>query len=261
MEVLTQDLVEREIFKGSMNIVKEPHNHNQVSDSYIFIKTQDQDKIREEAIERMIKAQNEYLKNSYWKFPKRFFDIIVSCFVVIFVLSWLVPLLFIAIKLESKGPFIFKQKRNGEHMKPFVCYKFRSMRLNDESNTKPTSKEDERITRMGYFMRRYSIDELPQFLNVLKGEMSVVGPRPHMISETNRYNEISNVFYLRHRVRPGITGLAQINKCRGEISCISDLNQRIRYDLSYIRNASFLYDFKLVVNTIFHVFYPDEKAR
>ena len=213
------------------------------------------------SLARIKEIQKSYLQNSYWGASKRIFDIAASLFVVVFMLSWVYPLLLILIKRESKGPIIFKQKRNGLDQEPFDCYKFRSMTLNDYADTVPTIHNDPRITRVGCFIRKYSIDELPQFINVLKGDMTVVGPRPHMLSETDDFVKISADFYKRHHVKPGITGLAQINNCRGEINNYNDLSNRIKYDLFYIKNASMVYDIKIIYWTFIKMIFGDSKAK
>lgn len=213
------------------------------------------------SLARIEEGQKKYLKNSYWGVTKRVFDVIVSGAVTVFVLSWVYPLLFILIKLESKGPIIFKQKRNGLERESFDCYKFRSMTLNDYCDSVPTIKKDPRITKVGKFIRKYSIDELPQFINVLNGDMTVVGPRPHMLSETDDFMKICHDFYRRHQVRPGITGLAQINNCRGQINTYSDLSNRIKYDLFYIKNASLGYDLKIIYKTTIKMIFGDSKAK
>jgi len=212
-------------------------------------------------LKKIQESQEKYLVNSYWGNSKRIFDIFISSVVTIFILSWLFPILWVIIKLESKGPLLFKQQRNGLNQKPFECYKFRSMEINIYSDSVPTLKKDPRITKVGEFIRKYSIDELPQFINVLKGDMTVVGPRPHMISETNEFNKISSDFYKRHRVKPGITGIAQINNCRGAINNYHDLSRRIKYDLFYIRNATFGYDLQVVYKTFVKMLLGDPKAR
>ena len=157
------------------------------------------------------------LQEPIYKFLKRVFDIIFSSSVIIFILSWLTPLVAILIKLESKGPVFFKQARNGFNYKEFYCYKFRSMTPNSEANFYQATRGDQRITNIGKFIRKTSIDELPQFFNVLFGDMSVVGPRPHMVSHTDMYAKRIDKFMVRHFVKPGITGLAQISGYRGEV--------------------------------------------
>ena len=145
-------------------------------------------------------------------FTKRSFDIFFSLLIIIGILSWLTPLIGLLIKLESKGPVFFKQKRNGLDYKEFYCYKFRSMKPNPEAHLHQIRKGDPRVTRIGKFIRKTSIDELPQFINVLKGDMSVVGPRPHMVSHTHMYAEKIDKFMVRHFIKPGITGLAQVSR-------------------------------------------------
>jgi putative colanic acid biosynthesis UDP-glucose lipid carrier transferase len=228
---------------------------------YTQARKREQSAARREAQQKIRRLQRSYLANPYWRHSKRGFDLAVSSMVILFVLSWMYPLLFVLIKLESSGPIIFKQKRNGLDLKPFWCLKFRSMRLNEDADTLPVQHGDTRITRVGHFIRKYSIDELPQFINVLKGEMSVVGPRPHMLSETNQFNKVSADFYKRHEVKPGITGLAQIRDCRGEISSKYDLTDRLKYDLFYIRKASFGYDFMIVYKTFVKMLLGDPKAK
>ena len=194
------------------------------------------------------------------RFVKRVFDILFSFFICLTILSWLVPLLFILIKLESKGPLFFKQKRHGLSGKEFSCYKFRSMNTNSEAHKKSATKDDDRITRIGNFIRKTSIDELPQFLNVLKGDMSVVGPRPHMIKQSEDFeNKIDN-YIKRNAVKPGITGLAQVSGYRGEIQKKSDIENRVRLDIFYIENWSFLLDIKIIYKTLISVFKGEEKA-
>jgi putative colanic acid biosynthesis UDP-glucose lipid carrier transferase len=194
------------------------------------------------------------------KFLKRLFDIILSSAVIIFLLSWLTPILAILIKLESKGPVFFKQSRNGFNYEEFDCYKFRSMIPNKNAHLNQAKKGDSRITKIGKFIRKTSIDELPQFFNVLFGDMSVVGPRPHMVSHTNKYAESVDKFMVRHMVKPGITGLAQISGFRGEIETDKDIINRVKYDIFYIENWSPLLDAKIAVQTFINAIKGEEKA-
>lgn len=194
------------------------------------------------------------------KIIKRIFDLIFSSLVIISVLSWLTPILAIIIKLESKGPTFFIQKRNGLHKKEFNCYKFRSMELNAQADLDLASKNDVRITQVGKFIRKTSIDELPQFFNVLLGEMSVVGPRPHMVSITNLYAMKIDKFMVRHFIKPGITGLAQTKGFRGEVETDEDIINRVKYDIFYMENWSILLDVKIIFDTIFNTLKGDEKA-
>ncbi|MCT8339367.1 undecaprenyl-phosphate glucose phosphotransferase [Flavobacteriaceae bacterium TK19130] len=194
------------------------------------------------------------------KFVKRSFDVVLSLLVIIGLLSWLTPLLAIMIKLESKGPVFFKQKRNGLDYKEFFCYKFRSMRPNPEAHIHQVRRGDERITRVGRILRKTSIDEMPQFINVLKGEMSVVGPRPHMVSHTHMYAERIDKFMVRHFIKPGITGLAQVSGYRGEVETESDIINRVKYDIFYLENWSLFLDIKIVFQTIYNALKGDKKA-
>ena len=191
---------------------------------------------------------------------KRIFDIVFSSAVIIFILSWLTPIIAILIKLESKGPVFFKQSRNGFNYEEFECYKFRSMTPNKDAHLHQATKGDMRITKVGKFIRKTSIDELPQFYNVLFGDMSVVGPRPHMVSHTNMYAKRIDKFMVRHFVKPGITGLAQIKGFRGEVETDKDIINRVKYDIFYVENWSLLLDLKIVVQTFFNAIKGEEKA-
>ena len=193
-------------------------------------------------------------------FVKRIFDVIFSLIVIIGVLSWLTPILGLIIKMESKGPIFFKQKRNGLDYKEFYCYKFRSMRPNPEAHLYQIQKNDPRVTRIGKLIRKTSIDELPQFINVLKGNMSVVGPRPHMVSHTHMYAEKIDKFMVRHFIKPGITGLAQVSGFRGEVEDDNFIINRVKYDIFYLENWSLLMDLKIVVKTVYNALSGDEKA-
>jgi putative colanic acid biosynthesis UDP-glucose lipid carrier transferase len=194
------------------------------------------------------------------KFLKRFFDISLSLFVLVFVLSWLTPLIAIIIKIESKGAVFFKQKRNGLDYKEFYCYKFRSMKPNPEADLHQVRKNDKRITKVGRLLRKTSLDELPQFYNVLLGDMSVVGPRPHMVSHTHMYAENVDKFMVRHFIKPGITGLAQVSGYRGEVETDQDIINRVKYDIFYLENWSLLLDLKILVQTVMNAIKGEKKA-
>lgn len=194
------------------------------------------------------------------QFIKRTFDIVLSVLVLVGLLSWLTPLLAILIALESKGPVFFKQKRNGLDYKEFYCYKFRSMRPNPTAHLHQVKRGDERITKVGKVIRKTSIDELPQFINVLKGDMSVVGPRPHMVSHTHMYAERIDKFMVRHFIKPGITGLAQTSGYRGEVESDTDIINRVKFDIFYVENWSLLLDVKIVIQTIIKALSGDDKA-
>ena len=191
---------------------------------------------------------------------KRIFDIIFSLFVCLFLFSWLFPILWVLVKLDSKGNFFFKQIRDGAGGKQFYCYKIRSMKENKDSDIIHATKNDDRITRFGAFLRKTSLDELPQFINVLKGDMSIIGPRPHMNIQTEKYlKEIDN-YIIRNSIKPGITGLAQVSGYRGEVKKKSDIENRVRLDIFYIENWSFLLDIKIIFQTFLSVFKGQEKA-
>lgn len=191
---------------------------------------------------------------------KRVFDFFLAVFVCLFIMSWLIPILWVLIKIESKGPAIFSQKREGVDGIQFICYKFRSMKLNNQADKVHAVENDNRVTRLGALMRKTSIDELPQFFNVLKGDMSVVGPRPHLPSLSSEYQKDVDDYLKRHLVKPGITGLAQVSGYRGEIKKKSDIKNRVRLDVFYIENWSFLLDVKIILMTVFNVFKGDENA-
>ncbi|AFU68886.1 undecaprenyl-phosphate glucose phosphotransferase [Psychroflexus torquis ATCC 700755] len=194
------------------------------------------------------------------KFIKRSLDIIISLLVLFFILSWLTPLLAIIIKIESKGAVFFKQKRNGLDYKEFYCFKFRSMKPNLQADLHQVSKNDKRITKVGRLLRKTSFDELPQFYNVLLGDMSVVGPRPHMVSHTHMYAENVDKFMVRHFIKPGITGLAQVSGYRGEVETDQDIINRVKYDIFYLENWSLLLDLKIVIQTVLNAIKGEKKA-
>jgi putative colanic acid biosynthesis UDP-glucose lipid carrier transferase len=191
---------------------------------------------------------------------KRMFDIVFSFFVIVVVLSWLTPILYVLIKMESKGGLFFAQIREGLAGKTFKCYKFRSMGENNLADKIQTTKGDKRVTRIGAVLRKTSIDELPQFYNVLRGDMSVVGPRPHMLSQSDIFKNIVDKYMVRHFVKPGITGLAQVKGYRGEIVTDYDIINRIKYDIFYIENWNFYLDLKIIYLTIINAIKGEEKA-
>ncbi|MBW1293915.1 undecaprenyl-phosphate glucose phosphotransferase [Aquimarina litoralis] len=190
---------------------------------------------------------------------KRLFDFILAALVMVTILSWLIPILALIIKLESKGPVFFKQNRPGIKEKGFFCYKFRSMHVNSVSENSAT-RNDPRTTRVGKFIRRTSIDELPQFINVLFGDMSVVGPRPHLWKQNELYGTTVSKYMVRHLVKPGITGLAQVKGYRGGIETNEDIVNRTKYDIFYIENWSVLLDIYIIVQTVINIFKGEEKA-
>ena len=185
------------------------------------------------------------------RFFKRVFDVFFSSMVILFIFSWLFPIICALIKLSSKGPVFFRQKRTGINNKTFTCLKFRSMQMNDESDEKQATNGDHRITAIGRFLRKTNVDEFPQFFNVLIGQMSIVGPRPHMLKHTEKYSELIDYYRVRHYVKPGITGWAQVNGYRGETDKLWKMEKRVDYDMSYLENWTFWWDIKIVLLTIF----------
>jgi putative colanic acid biosynthesis UDP-glucose lipid carrier transferase len=181
---------------------------------------------------------------------KRVFDILFSGFIIVFFLSWMLPLFALIIKLQSTGPVIYKQLREGKDGVHFMCFKFRTMHLNDESDYSWTKVNDPRVTRFGVFLRRTSLDEFPQFLNVFLGHMSIVGPRPHPIKLNDLYRDNIEKFSLRHATRPGVTGLSQMKGYRGSITHYHQINSRVKLDRFYIQNWTFLLDLKIILLTI-----------
>ena len=193
-------------------------------------------------------------------FIKRCFDIVFSGIIILVLLSWLTPIISILIRLESKGPIFFRQVRNGVDNKEFYCYKFRSMKPNSDADKSQATKNDMRVTKVGRFIRTSSIDELPQFYNVFLGTMSVVGPRPHMVRHTSLYSDKVDKYMVRHFVKPGITGLAQVRGYRGEIEKDSDIQNRIKFDIFYVENWSLFLDLKIIMQTIINTFKGETKA-
>ena len=191
---------------------------------------------------------------------KRVFDIVFSLAVIVLILSWLTPLIALVIKVESKGSVFFTQSRNGYNFKSFNCFKFRSMVVNPKADLEQVTRGDARITIFGQLLRKTSLDEMPQFFNVLKGDMSVVGPRPHMLSHTDMYAKKIDKFMVRHFVKPGITGLAQVSGFRGEVETDKDIIGRVQHDIFYIENWSFFLDLKIIFQTLYNTIKGEEKA-
>ena len=202
----------------------------------------------------------EPLESLFARTLKRIFDIIFSLIIIISILSWLVPIMAILIKIESKGPIFFGQERTGKDNKIFKMLKFRSMVINQDSDNTQAKKGDSRVTKMGVFMRKTSIDELPQFFNVLGGSMSVVGPRPHMLQHTKEYTKIINQYMVRHFVKPGITGWAQINGFRGPTPEPELMRKRIEHDIWYLENWTFILDLIIIFRTVINIFKGEKNA-
>ena len=204
--------------------------------------------------------RQEPLESLLNRLVKRAFDFGFSVFVLLFVFSWLLPIIAVMIKLSSKGPVFFKQKRTGENKEVFTCYKFRTMKVNADSDTRQATRGDSRITKVGAFLRKTNLDELPQFFNVFFGQMSVVGPRPHMLKHTEEYSKIVDKFMVRHLIKPGITGMAQVKGYRGDTSDSRMMEKRVQYDVWYLENWSFMLDVKIVFLTVWNMVRGDSNA-
>ena len=213
----------------------------------------------------LITLRSEPLQEEHWIFLKRAFDLVVTLLAFIFLFSWLFPILAILIKLDSKGPVFFKQDRWGKDNKKFKCYKFRSMKpeskdVSEDGKFQQAKQGDPRITKLGAFLRKSSLDELPQFINVLKGEMSVVGPRPHAHEHNLRTKDEVGSYLVRHWIKPGVTGWAQVNGYRGETKTLDQMEQRVKFDIWYIENWSVWLDFKIVFMTVYNIVKGEEMA-
>lgn len=201
----------------------------------------------------VLSSRNSALDDMGNLIKKRILDIVVSSLVIILILSWMVPLLGLLVIIESGFPVFFKQKRTGFVNKPFWCYKFRSMKKNKDADLKQATHNDMRITRIGRIIRKTSLDEFPQFINVFKGDMSLVGPRPHMLKHTADYSKIVDEFMIRQFIKPGITGWAQINGYRGEIKSDSDIRKRVEKDLWYMEHWTLWLDVQILFLTVFKI--------
>lgn len=208
----------------------------------------------------VISIHNEALDDIGNKIIKRIFDLLISTLVIVLIFPWLLPLIAILLKIDSRGPLFFSQKRTGKNNEIFNCYKFRTMRVNHDADMIQATKDDKRVTRLGKFLRKSSIDEFPQFINVFRGEMSIVGPRPLMIRHTEQYSKIVEQYMLRHFLKPGITGWSQINGLRGEIKNNTAIINRVRNDIWYFENWTLGLDIKIFVLTIVNMFKKDSNA-
>lgn len=208
----------------------------------------------------LLSLRKQPLENTVNRLQKRALDLVVSALVIVFILSWLVPLLAILIKMDSEGPVFFRQLRSGKNNKPFWCIKFRTLRQNPLSDQVQVTRDDSRVTKLGAFLRKTNLDEMPQFLNVLLGHMSVVGPRPHMLKHTEEFYAMHKNYMIRHFVKPGVTGLAQVNGFRGEIRRPELLKKRVEHDIMYLENWSLMEDVRIILKTIFVSLRGDENA-
>lgn len=210
----------------------------------------------------VLSLRSEPMEYATAQVKKRVFDLIMSLMITVFLLSWLLPILAIIIKLDSKGPVFFTQKRSGKNNKEFSCLKLRSLKAHNNADGAVTqvTQNDSRTTRVGRFLRKSNLDELPQFLNVLTGQMSIVGSRPHMLKHTIDFANMENEYMVRHLSKPGVTGWAQINGHRGEIKQPGQLKQRIEHDIWYIENWNLWLDIRIVFLTIYVTFKGDKNA-
>lgn len=199
------------------------------------------------------------LDNPVNTWVKRCFDLVFSGLFLIFSPIVFIPVA-IAVKLSSPGPVFFRQLRTGYKGTEFYCWKFRTMRVNKESDTVQATRHDPRTTKVGEFLRKTSIDELPQFINVFLGDMSVVGPRPHMLKHTEDYSRLLDKYMVRHFIKPGITGWAQVRGYRGQTNELWQMQKRIEHDIWYIEHWSFLFDIKIIISTFVGMFQKDNNA-
>lgn len=208
----------------------------------------------------VVALYNEPLMSPVSRLVKRVFDICFSIAVLVFVFPIVWIVVTIITMLTMPGPIIFRQRRTGYDGREFTCYKFRSMKVNKDADTVQATKDDERVTKWGHILRHTNIDELPQFFNVLIGDMSVVGPRPHMLKHTDFYSAEIADYMVRHYVRPGITGWAQTHGSRGETKTVDDMRRRVRLDIWYIEHWSFWLDIQIILTTIRKLFISDKNA-
>ena len=200
------------------------------------------------------------LDNEWNRMLKRGFDVLFSLCFLCLLFPFVLLLVFVLTECTMPGRLFFVQKRTGLNGKTFKCYKFRTMRENPHSEVRQATKGDERVTRWGYIMRKTSLDETPQFINVLLGDMSSGGPRPHMLKHTDEFTEMVDGYMLRHQVKPGVTGWSQVNGYRGEIKKLEDIQNRVKYDLWYIDNWSFFLDIRIIFQTMTLCFGNDRNA-
>jgi len=260
-DLLSADLHELDFIYISENIEREALNRliDKADNELVKVKLLPEfktDLIKSFSLKRfdlvpVVDVNNLPLDNVWNSFVKRAFDLVFSSIIMIFVLSWLYPLIGILIKLESKGPILFKQKRHGKGNVPFLCYKFRSMVVNENADVLWASKDDPRVTRLGAFLRKTSLDEFPQFINVFIGNMSIVGPRPHPLSLNHAFENSVEKFAKRHASKPGVTGLAQSMGYRGEITNYYQMSSRVRLERFYLQNWSIWLDIKINFLTVF----------
>lgn len=208
----------------------------------------------------LLTVRREPLQAAYNRALKRTFDVVFSLTVLITIFPIMYIIVGIMIKASSPGPILFKQKRTGIYGEEFYCYKFRTMRVNQEADIQQAQKNDPRKTKVGDFLRRTNLDEFPQFMNVLVGDMSVVGPRPHMLKHTEQYSAIIDKYMVRHLVKPGLTGWAQVTGYRGETKTLEQMEGRVKRDVWYLENWSFFLDLKIIFVTVINMFLGEKNA-
>ncbi|MFN4087211.1 MAG: undecaprenyl-phosphate glucose phosphotransferase [Spirosomataceae bacterium] len=213
----------------------------------------------------LITLRSEPLQEGFWRWVKRVFDVVFSLVLFIVLFSWLFPIIALLIKLDSPGPVFFRQDRWGKNGEKFLCYKFRSMKVEsrdvtDNGEFNQARAGDSRITKLGAFLRKTSLDELPQFINVLLGDMSVVGPRPHAHEHNLRTKDQVSSYMVRHWIRPGVTGWAQVNGYRGETRTVEQMQKRVEFDIWYIENWSFWLDIRIILMTAYNMLKGEENA-
>lgn len=208
----------------------------------------------------VLKSRREPLEFFHNRLLKRLSDVAVSLAVIFFVMPWLAAAVAVLIKIDSKGPVLFKQLRTGINERPFWCYKFRSMYTNNPAPAAQASVGDARITSAGRWLRKFNIDEFPQFFQVLNGRMSLVGPRPHMVEHTEAYRLKIATFMVRHYIKPGLTGLAQINGFRGPTETLEQMEARVREDVYYLENWSLFLDLRILMKTVYLTFKGQDQA-
>jgi putative colanic acid biosynthesis UDP-glucose lipid carrier transferase len=208
----------------------------------------------------LMTIRREPLQAAYNRALKRVFDIFFSLAILLTIFPILYIVVGILIKLSSPGPILFTQKRTGLYGQDFMCYKFRTMKVNEDTDLLQAVKNDPRKTKIGDFLRRTNLDEFPQFINVLLGNMSVVGPRPHMLKHTNQYSVLIDKYMVRHLVKPGVTGWAQVTGYRGETKTLEQMEGRVKRDVWYIENWTFFLDIKIIVVTVLNMFKGEKNA-
>ena len=208
----------------------------------------------------LLTIRREPLQSMYNRFLKRAFDLLFSTMVLVTIYPILYVVLGVLIKLSSPGPILFKQKRTGLYGRDFECFKFRTMRVNADADTMQAVKDDPRKTRIGNFLRKSNLDEFPQFVNVFLGDMSVVGPRPHMLKHTEQYSALIDKYMVRHLVKPGVTGWAQVTGYRGETKTLEQMEGRVKRDVWYIDNWTFFLDLKIIIVTVLNMFKGEKNA-